>query len=349
MSLDELGGWPAVLGALTAGRDLTHDEAFAALTEVLEGRATPAQVAGLIVALRMKGETVDEMTGLVEAMLSASLPLEVPDTAVDIVGTGGSRARQVSALNVSTMAAFVAAAAGATVCKHGNRKASSTSGSFDVLEALGVTVELDGRGVAACVEKAGIGFAFARLFHPAMRHAAPVRAELGVPTVFNFLGPLSHPGGVTRQVIGVSDPTMIDRVVGVLRARGAPRALVVHGDDGLDELTTVCTTTVHEIRDGDATTWRLDPADLGLPMARPEQLAGGDPETNARLAAELFQGATGPVRDIVVLNAAAALIVAEVVDDLESGVAAAGAAIDDGRARAKLDQLVAVSASVSAT
>lgn len=347
MDLDELGGWPAVLGALTAGRDLSRDEALAAMTEVLAGHATPAQIAGLIVALRMKGETVEEMTGMVDAMLAASLPLDVPDTAIDIVGTGGSPSRRASALNVSTMAAFVAAGAGAIVCKHGNRKASSTSGAFDLLEALGVTVELDGPGVAACVEKAGIGFAFARLFHPAMRHAAPVRAELGVPTVFNYLGPLSHPGRVTRQVVGVSDPSMVDRVVGVLAARGAPRALVVHGDDGLDELTTVTTSTVHEVRDGEVSTWRLDPSDLGLTPADPADLAGGDPEANARLAAELFQGATGPVRDIVTLNAAAGLVVAGLADDLPTGLSMAAAAIDDGRARAKLDQLVAVSAAVS--
>jgi anthranilate phosphoribosyltransferase len=346
MALDDLGGWPAVLGRLTSGGDLTRDEAHAALTEVLEGHATPAQIAALIVALRMKGETVHEISGLVDAMLDSALPLDVPDTAIDIVGTGGSAARRAHALNVSTMASFVAAGAGAVVCKHGNRKASSTSGSFDLLEALGVTVELDGPAVARCVEQAGIGFAFARLFHPAMRHAAPVRAELGVPTVFNFLGPLSHPGRVTRQVIGVSDPAMVDKVVGVLRAREAPRAMVVHGDDGLDELTTMTTTTVHEVRDGESTTRRIDPAALGLaPIS--ELPPGGDPETNARLMAELLQGATGPVRDIVLLNAAAGLIVAGVVDDFDDGLVHAVAAIDDGRARTTLERLVTVSGAAS--
>jgi anthranilate phosphoribosyltransferase len=342
MALDDLGGWPAVLGRLTSGGDLTRDEAHAALTEVLEGHATPAQIAALIVALRMKGETVHEISGLVDAMLDSALPLDVPDTAIDIVGTGGSAARRAHALNVSTMASFVAAGAGAVVCKHGNRKASSTSGSFDLLEALGVTVELDGPAVARCVEQAGIGFAFARLFHPAMRYAAPVRAELGVPTVFNVLGPLSHPGRVKRQVIGVSDPDMVDKVVGVLRARGAPRAMVVHGDDGLDELTTMTTTTVHEVRDGESTTHRIDPAALGLAPVS-ELPPGGDPETNARLTAELLQGATGPVRDIVLLNAAAGLIVAGVVDDFDDGLVQAAAAIDDGRARTTLERLVTVS------
>lgn len=347
MSFDEHGGWPAILGRLTAGDDLSRDQAHDALHEVLDGHATPSQIAALIVALRMKGETVAEMSGMVAAMLDASRPLDVPLTAIDIVGTGGSTARRAGALNVSTMAAFVAAGAGAVVCKHGNRKASSTSGSFDLLEALGVTVELDGPAVAACVEQVGIGFAFACLFHPAMRHAAPVRAELGVPTVFNFLGPLSHPGRLTRQVIGVSDPAMVDQVVGVLLDREAPRAMVVHGDDGLDELTTTGATTVHEIRDGDTITRRIDPSEWGLATATPDQLRGGDAETNARLAAELFAGATGPVRDIVVLNAAAGLIVAGEVDDFGDGIAAASAAVDDGRAGASLDRLVAVSAAVA--
>jgi anthranilate phosphoribosyltransferase len=347
MSFDAHGGWPAMLGRLTAGDDLTRDQSYASLSEVLEGRATPAQVAAFIVALRMKGETVDEMGGLVDAMLDACRPLDLPDSAIDIVSTGGSAARRAGALNVSTMAAFVAAGAGAVVCKHGNRKASSTSGSFDLLEALGITVDLDGPAVSACVEQAGLGFAFARHFHPAMRHAAPVRAELGVPTVFNFLGPLSHPGRVTRQVIGVSDAAMIDKVVGVLIDRRAPHAMVVHGDDGLDELTTTAPTTVHEIRDGETDVRQVDSTDWGLARVGPDQLRGGDADANARLAAELFAGTPGPVRDIVVLNAAAGLIVAGQADDFSDGIAAAAAALDDGRARASLDRLVAVSAAVA--
>ncbi len=342
--LEEVGGWPGLLGRLTAGSDLSAEDARAALGEILEGLATPAQVAGFIVGLRMKGETIEELRGMVEAMLSAAESLSLPDGAIDIVGTGGAGARREAALNVSTMASFVAAAAGAVVCKHGNRRASSTSGSFDLLEALGVTIELDGAGVARCVEEVGIGFCFARAFHPAMRHAGPVRAELGIPTVFNILGPLSHPGHVVRQVVGVSDAATAEKVAGVLAERGAPRAMVVHGDDGLDELTTTTTSTVHELRDGEVRSYTFDPSELGLSRAEPSALRGGDPEENARIAHELFQGAAGPVRDIVSLNAAAGLVVAGSVDDIAEGLVLAGEAIDDGRAKATLERLVTVSA-----
>jgi anthranilate phosphoribosyltransferase len=346
-TFDEYGGWPGLLGALVARRDLSPEQASAVLTEILEGRATPAQIAAAIIALRMKGETVDELAGMVGAMLDAAEPLQLPDGCIDIVGTGGAARRRVAALNVSTMACFVAAGAGARVCKHGNRRASSTSGSFDLLEALGVAIELDGAAVATCVERAGVGFCFARAFHPAMRHAGPVRAELGVPTVFNVLGPLSHPGGVTRQVVGVSDPALADRVIGVLAARGASRAMVVHGDDGLDELTITTTSTVLELRDGEVVRSTVDPVELGLTPVPVDALPGGDPATNARLAHELFQGATGPVRDVVVLNAGAGLVVAGRVDTLADGVAAAAQALDDGRAKVALDTLATVSTSLA--
>jgi anthranilate phosphoribosyltransferase len=347
-TFDERGGWPAVLSRLIGRDDLSGDEAGQALTEILEGRATPAQIAGFIVALRLKGETVEELAGMVEAMLAEAAPLELPEGVVDIVGTGGSARRRQAALNVSTMASIVAAGAGAQVCKHGNRRASSTSGSFDLLELLGVNIELDGRGVAACVEKAGVGFCFARAFHPAMRHAGPVRAELGVPTVFNLLGPLSHPGRVLRQVIGVSDIALADHVIGVLQARGAPRAMVVHGGDGLDELTVTTTSTVLELRDGDVERYTVDPEALGLGVTAADAMPGGDPATNARLAHELLQGGGGPVRDVVTLNAAAGLVVGGVVDDLAAGLEAAGAALDSGRAKTALDTLVSVSSSVGA-
>lgn len=346
-TFDDSGGWPATLGRLIARDDLSGDDAGAALTEILEGRATPAQIAGFIVALRLKGETVEELRGMVDAMLAQAAPLELPDGVIDIVGTGGSGRRRVSALNVSTMASLVAAGAGAKVCKHGNRRASSTSGSFDLLELLGVNIELDGAGVAACVERAGVGFCFARAFHPAMRHAGPVRAELGVPTVFNVLGPLSHPGHVLRQVVGVSDPALADHVIGVLQARGAPRAMVVHGGDGLDELTVTTTSTVLELRDGSVEQYTVDPAALGLATVDADAMPGGDPATNARLAHELLQGGEGPVRDVVALNAGAGLVVAGEADDLASGVEAALAAIDSGRAKTALDTLVSVSASAS--
>src|ERR687891_2310288 len=232
MEFDEVGGWPGILATLAARRDLAAAQARAAMAEILEGAATPAQIAGFIVALRMKGETVDELGGLVDAMLAAAERVTLPPGepgdpgVVDVVGTGGDRAHTI---NVSTIAALVVAGAGGKVCKHGNRAASSACGAADLLEALGVAIELGPEGVARCVEEAGIGFCFAPRFHPALRHAGPTRRELGVPTVFNFLGPLANPARVRRQVLGVSDPKMADKAAGVLHARGAERALVVYG------------------------------------------------------------------------------------------------------------------------
>jgi anthranilate phosphoribosyltransferase len=350
VTFDEMGGWKATLSTLTDGRDLTAAQAAAAMGEILAGAATPAQIAGFIVALRMKGETVDEMVGMVDAMLAAAAPISLPGgsaDAVDIVGTGGAPSRRVHALNVSTMACFVVAGAGVKVCKHGNRKASSTSGSFDLLEQLGVPLELDGEGVVHCVEEAGLGFCFARSFHPAMRHAGPVRAELGVPTVFNFLGPLSHPARVKRQVIGVADARMAPTVIGVLQARGAPRAMVVHGHDSMDELTTTGPSTVYELRDGEVKTHELHPEDLGLDLVDATEIAGGDASANAAIARRVLDGEPGPYRDIVTLNAAAGLWVAGRVDDLAAGVTLARASIDQGHARSALEGLVAVAGSLS--
>lgn len=341
----EVGAWPGLLGELSAGRDLSAATCRAALERVLAGEATDAQIAAFIVALRMKGEAVDEVVGLVGAMLDAALPLELDDPAatIDLVGTGGSTALSGRAFNVSTMASLVAAAAGATVCKHGNRKASSTSGSTDLLEALGVEVELDGPAVAACVREAGVGFAFARVFHPCMRHVAPVRTELGIPTVFNVLGPLSHPGGVTRQVLGVSDPRLMDLVPGVLRRRGLDHAWVVHGSDGLDELTTTGPTRVVVLRAGELHEHEVTPESVGLARADIEDLAVGDPAANATVARSVLQGEPGPLRDMVLLNAAAGLVVADLVEDLAAGVQRAAAAVDDGSALRVLGELVAVS------
>ncbi|HSL58801.1 MAG TPA: anthranilate phosphoribosyltransferase [Acidimicrobiales bacterium] len=342
--LDALGGWPVVLRALAEGHDVPAEQAGAAMTEILAGRATDARIAAFIVALRMKGEAVDEISGMVDAMLAASSPLELGVDAVDIVGTGGSASRRVRALNVSTMACFVVAGAGVPVCKHGNRRASSTSGSFDLLEALGVTIDLDGEGVARCVREAGVGFAFARAFHPAMRFAGPVRAELGIPTVFNVLGPLSHPGGVTRQVIGVGDERMAPRVAGVLARRGVARALVVRGRDGLDEITLTGPTTIHEVRDGELRSYDIAPADVGLPERTPDELGGGDAAANAVLAHRCFAGERGAVRDIVAVNAAAGLLVGGAVETLADGVVLAGEVLDDGRAAAALERVVTLSA-----
>ncbi|MFM7069403.1 MAG: anthranilate phosphoribosyltransferase [Actinomycetes bacterium] len=341
----QAGAWPGVLRRLIGGEALPSAVTHGALQQILAGESTPAQIAAFIVALRQKGETPDEVVGLVDAMVEAAAPLELPDPAntVDIVGTGGSTALSGRAFNVSTMAAIVASAAGATVCKHGNRKASSSSGSTDLLEALGVAVELDGPGVVACVESAGVGFAFARSFHPAMRHVAPVRLELGVPTVFNVLGPLSHPGRVGRMVLGVSDPRLMDLVPEVLRRRGVEHAWVVHGADGLDELTTTTSTRIVEVRGGELRSFEVRPDDVGLATATLEDLAVGGPEENASAARAMLAGATGPVRDMVTLNAGAALVVAGRVEDLGAGLDAASAAVDDGRAAAVLERLIVAS------
>ncbi|HKE75526.1 MAG TPA: anthranilate phosphoribosyltransferase [Acidimicrobiales bacterium] len=335
-------GWPAVLGRLTAGDDLTPDEARAAMSEILDGAATPAQIAGYVVALRVKGETVPELTGMVEAMLAAAERVTLPPgpPAVDIVGTGGDRAHTI---NVSTLAALVVAGAGGRVCKHGNRAASSATGTADVLEALGVRIDCGPAEVARCVAEAGIGFCFAPRFHPAMRHAGPTRRELGVPTAFNVLGPLANPAGVGRMMIGVADDRMAERMVGVLAARGCDRVLVVHGDDGLDELTTTTTSRVVELRDDTVSSYEVDPQALGLAPAAPEALVGGDPATNAELARRVLAGEEGPHRDIVVLNAAAGLVAAGIVDGLPDGLEAARASLDAGDAAKALDRLVAAS------
>ncbi|MFQ5558502.1 MAG: anthranilate phosphoribosyltransferase, partial [Acidimicrobiales bacterium] len=261
-TIEDVGGWPEVLGRLSRGEDLEADTTRGVLGSILAGEATDAQIAAFIVALRQKGETTAEMTGMVEAMLAAATPLHLPDDVIDIVGVGGSPSRRRHALNVSTMAAFVAAGAGAVVCKHGNRRASSTSGSIDLLEALGVTIDDTPARLEAVVGELGVGFAFARTFHPAMRHVAVVRAELGIPTVFNVPGPMSHPGRVRRQVIGVSDWSIAQRMAEVLAATGSVHTLIVHGDDGLDELTTTGTSTIIEYRDGELRQGPVDPSEL---------------------------------------------------------------------------------------
>lgn len=341
--LADLGGWSAILSTLTGSGDLTRDAAQAALRSVLSGDATQAQTAAFVVALRQKGETVDEMAGMVQAMCDAAAPLSVPAGSIDLVGAGGSALGREAALNVSTMASFVAAAAGATVCKHGNRKASSTSGSFDLLEALGVAIGLPGEGVEACVAEVGLGFAFARTFHPAMRFAAPVRAELGIPTVFNILGPLAHPGRLTRQVVGVPDPSVGERMIEVLAATGSERSLVVTGDGGLDELSTTGPNTVFELRAGEITRTTLDPEELGIATVSVDAIRGGDAETNAAITRSLLAGESGAVRDIVALNAAAGLVVAGVAKSFVTGIEVAEESIDSGRAGEVLEQLVVVS------
>lgn len=331
--LEKSGGWPALLADLCDGQDLPAEMAETVLSEILAGDADPVQIAAFLVALKIKGETTEETTGLVRAMLSAAEPLDLPDGTIDIVGTGGSLARREAALNVSTMACFVAAGAGATVCKHGNRRASSTSGAFDLLEALGLPIEQSPEEVSGQVRRTGLGFAFARTFHPAMRFAGPVRAGIGIPTVFNVLGPLSHPGRVRRQVIGTVDPALADRMIRVLRANGSVRSWVATGHGGVDEITTTGSTRIVELKEDEISEWELDPGDLGIREVEPSSLAGGDPQENATIARAIFSGEErGARRDIVVLNAAAGLVVAGIVDGIADGFELAGTAIDDGRA-----------------
>jgi anthranilate phosphoribosyltransferase len=334
--------WPDVLGRLLRREELPEVLVEQAMSAILGGEATDAQIAGFAVGLRSKGETTAELATLVRTMLEFATRVDVdqPEMLIDTCGSGGDRAGTV---NVSTMAALVAAGAGARVAKHGNRAASSDCGSADVLEALGVVIDLGPKGVARCIEEAGIGFCFAPIFHPAMRFAGPVRRELGAPTVFNFLGPLANPAGVRRQSLGVSDPAMAERVAGALAELGAERALVYHGDDGLDELSTTTTSTVFELRDGSVRRSQIDPTEYGIPIVSAGALAGGDAAGNAQIVHRVLAGQAGPVRDIVVLNAAAALVVAGCADDLGAGVNLAAATIDDGRAASALDSFVRTS------
>lgn len=343
-TFDDLGGWPAVLALLTANTDLPETFAVAAFTEILEGRATPAQVAGFAIGLRTKGETVAELTAVLRTMLAFAVRVPLSDEirakAICTCGTGGDRSHSI---NISTTATFVVAGAGGIVCKHGGRAASSQSGSADVLEALGVALEITPAAVARCVSETGVGFCLAPRFHPAMRHVAPTRRELGVATLFNFIGPMANPGLVRRQAVGVSDPSMAPRMAEVLRANGADRAIVMYGHDGLDELSTTTTSTLLLLDGGVITESTIDPSTYGFERAAPEDLRGGTATENAVHLRNVLAGAPGPHRDIVVLNAAAGLLAAGIADDLGEGVVRAAAAIDDGSAMAALDALIRVS------
>jgi anthranilate phosphoribosyltransferase len=337
--------WPDVLGSLVARADLTAEQTAWAMGEILAGEATPSQVAGFAVALRAKGETSEELTGLVSAMYARATPISIPGRLLDVVGTGGDRSMSV---NISTMSAIVAAGAGAKVVKHGNRSASSTSGSADVLEALGIRLDLPVERVAALAEEAGITFLFSAVFHPAMRHAAITRRELGIGTTFNFLGPLSNPARAGASAIGCADARMAPVMAGVFAARGTD-AWVFRGDDGLDELTTTTTSALWAVRDGAVTSHEVDPVRLGIARATAEDLRGGDAEQNAQVVRDLLAGRTGPVRDAVVLNAGAALAVydaaeGDIEDRLAAGVERAAAAIDSGAAQGALDRWIAGSA-----
>jgi anthranilate phosphoribosyltransferase len=337
--------WPEVLGALVAGTDLDAAQTAWAMGELLSGEASPAQIAGFAVALRAKGETIDEVLGLVEAMYAVARPLSIPGRLLDIVGTGGDRSMSV---NISTMAAIVAAGAGARVVKHGNRSASSKSGSADVLEQLGIRLDLTPDRVAAVAEEAGITFCFAATFHPAMRHAAVARRELGIGTTFNLLGPLTNPAHAGAQAIGCADIRQAPVMAGVFAGRGVD-AWVFRGDDGFDELTTTTTTRVWRVHEGQVTETTVDPAELGIARSTTEALRGCDAAHNADVVRRLLDGETGAVRDAVLLNAAAALAVHDTPAEdpqtaLAAGMARAAAAVDSGAAKATLERWVAASA-----
>ena len=337
--------WPTVFTALLDGQDLGTTESAWAMDQIMSGEASPAQVAGFLMALRAKGETVDEMRGLADMMLAHASRITVDGTTLDIVGTGGDRAHTV---NISTMAALVAAASGVRVVKHGNRSASSSSGSADVLEALGINLALSPSQVAAVAEQAGITFCFAQQFHPSMRHAAVARRDLGIGTAFNFVGPLTNPAQPTYAAVGVADARMAPLMAGVFAGRRKDAA-VFRGDDGLDELTISTTSRVWWVRSGAVREYSLDPAWVGLRRHPLETLRGADAAYNAQVVRDVFAGATGPVRDAVLLNAgiALALTVPDVGLDqvdfiaaLHVGMGRAGAAIDDGRATALLQRWV---------
>ncbi|GAA4366760.1 anthranilate phosphoribosyltransferase [Nocardioides caricicola] len=336
--------WPEVLGALVAGTDLRAEQTAWAMGEILSGEATPVQVAGFAVALRAKGETIDEVLGLVDSMYGAATPLSVPGRLLDVVGTGGDRSMSV---NISTMSAIVAAGAGARVVKHGNRSASSQSGSADVLEQLGIRLDLAPDRVAAVAEEAGITFCFAATFHPAMRHAAVARRELGIGTTFNLLGPLTNPARAGAQAIGCADPRLAPVMAGVFARRGAD-AWVFRGDDGLDELTTTTSSRVWWVHEGEVRESTIDPADFGIERGTTEALRGGDAAHNADVVRRLLDGEAGAVRDAVVLNAGAALAVyahpgTPPAEALAAGIEQAREAVDSGAAKATLERWVAAS------
>ncbi|AHH95337.1 anthranilate phosphoribosyltransferase [Kutzneria albida] len=336
--------WPGLLGKLLGGEDLAGEESSWAMDQVMSGLATPAQIAGFAIALRAKGETPEEVGGLAAAMLSHARRVEVDGQAIDIVGTGGDQAATV---NISTMAAIVTAAAGVPVVKHGARASSSKSGTGDVLEALGVAIELSPEAVRRCVTELGIGFCFAPAYHPALRYTSGPRRELGVPTAFNFLGPLTNPAQPKYGLIGCANQRMAPAMAGVFARRGA-EVLLVRGDDGLDEITTTTTTAVWITSGGAVRTDSIDPSRLGVSPATPEQLRGGDPEVNAEVVRELVAGRTGPVRDAVLLNAAGAVAVyrglgADLHADLAAALDAVADAVDSGAAAALLERWITLS------
>ena len=323
------------------GDDLRRDEMVDVMNQIMSGEATDAQIGAFLIALRLKGESVDEIAGAAAVMREKATPIATKhDVIVDTCGTGGDHS---GTFNISTTAAFVAAGAGLCVAKHGNRAATSQSGSADVLMALGVNIEASPETVSQCLDEVGIGFLFAPALHGAMKYAIGPRRELGVRTIFNALGPLTNPAGARRQVIGVYSAALTETLAGVLATLGAERAYVVHGADGLDEMTLTGPTKVSELKDGAVSTYRVSPGEVGLGQARAAALKGGDADSNAAITLSVLKGAEGPARDIVLLNAAAAIVAGGKASDLREGVQVAAEAIDSGRAMAKLEALIEAS------
>jgi len=330
----------ALIAKVATGANLSRAEAASAFDRMMSGEATPSQMGGLLMALRVRGETVDEITGAVTTMRAKMLSVKAPPDAVDIVGTGGDAS---GSYNISTCAAFIVAGAGVPIAKHGNRALSSKSGAADVLQALGVNIDLSAEQVGLCIRDSGIGFMFAPAHHPAMKNVGPTRVELGTRTIFNLLGPLSNPAGVKRQMVGTFSRHWIEPMVQVLNNLGSERVWAVHGSDGLDEITTSGPTSVAELKDGKVRTFEIAPEDAGLRRAKPEALRGGDASHNAAALLDVLKGKPGPFRDVAILNAAATLIVASKAGDLKEAAALAAKAIDSGEAEGRLDRLIAVS------
>ncbi len=330
------------IAELVEGRDLSQEDAAHVMNEIMEGEATPAQIGAFVTALRVKGETVAEITGMAQTMRVNSLKVQADAGGEELVDTAGTGGDGQNTMNVSTAAAVVAAAAGAKVAKHGNRGASSVCGSADILEASGVKVDLAPDGVKRCIEEIGIGFMFAPVFHPAMRHAAVPRREIGIRTVFNILGPLTNPAGAGAQTLGVADPSYGDKMARALGRLGTNRAMVVYGEDGMDELSITGPTRVWELSGGEVNSYTVTPEDAGLNRASLDDIRGGSLERNLELFRGVLQGVPGPAQDVVVLNAAATLVVSGKADDLRGGISMAREAIDSGAAREKLEAFAAL-------
>ncbi|MFO8011200.1 MAG: anthranilate phosphoribosyltransferase [Dehalococcoidia bacterium] len=332
---------------IVEGNDLSMNETEAVMNEIMGGEATPAQIASFITALRIKGETVEEIAGCARIMQEHAL--HVNPQRMDVVDTCGTGGDGIGTFNISTTVAFVAAGAGLGVAKHGNRSVSSQCGSADLMEALGVKIDLAPEQVAECVDRAGIGFCFAPLFHPAMKYATPVRREIALRTVFNVLGPLANPARARRQLIGVYSADLTETIADVLHTLESERAFVVHGHGGMDELSTTGINRVSELRDGHVINYKIDPLDLGLAPAETSDLAGGDLEYNARITLDVLSGMAGPKRDIVLLNAAAVLVAGNKAADLSEGIALAAESIDTGKAQQKVEELISLSNSFAET